>query len=77
MYAKKPPNTNYANQNTRYAKQNTKYAKQNTEYTKQNTSIYALLWHTFYRPEKYGGIPRMTNMSYGVERIKDRHFFIS
>ena len=27
--------------------------------------IYALFWRTFYRPKKYGGVPKMTNMRYG------------
>ena len=26
--------------------------------------IYALFWRTFYRPKKYGGVPKMTNMRY-------------
>ena len=50
-----------------------KYTKQNTKYAKQ---IYAVLsreifvanlrtfWRTFYRPKKYGGVPKMTIIRY-------------
>ena len=50
---------------------NTKYAKQNTKYwftlfvVRQFLSqIYALFWRTFYRPKKYGGVPKMTIIRY-------------
>ena len=32
--------------------------------------IYALFWRTFYRPKKYGGVPKMTNIRYAF-RIWD------
>ena len=32
--------------------------------------IYALFWHTFYRPKKYGGVPKMTNMRYDGDEVE-------
>ena len=67
--------TKYANQNTKYAKQNTKYAKQNTKYwftlfCREINFVANLrtFWRTFYRPKKYGGVPKMTIMRYGTTR---------
>ena len=31
--------------------------------------IYALCWCTFYRPKKYGGVPKWTNIRYGLIEI--------
>ena len=32
--------------------------------------IYALFWRTFYRPKKYGGVPKMTNMRYAPRQLR-------
>ena len=65
--------TKYANQNTKYAKQNTKYAKQNTKYwftlfCREIIFVANLrtFWRTFYRPKKYGGVPKMTIIRYAL-----------
>ena len=64
--------TKFFNQNTKYAKQNTKYAKQNTKYwftlfCREIIFVANLrtFWRTFYRPKKYGGVPKMTIIRYG------------
>merc|ERR1712112_698582 len=75
-YAKK--NTKYAKKTPNTQKKNTKYAKKNTKYSKiLQIFIYAVLsrknfvpnsrtfWCTFYRPKKYGGVPKRTNIRYG------------
>ena len=63
--------TKFFNQNTKYAKQNTKYAKQSTKYwftlfCRQIIFVANLrtFWRTFYRPKKYGGVPKMTIIRY-------------
>ena len=78
-----PTKTPVRQKNTRYAKQN-KYTNQN-KHTNQNTKyvnlyskiliyvvlsrIYALFWRTFYRPKKYGGVPKMTIIRYGEKVV--------
>ena len=71
-YAKQ--NAKYAKQNTKY----TKYAISLKTNVNLHTKIliYAVLpreifvenlrisWRTFYRPKKYGGVPKMTNLRY-------------
>ena len=37
--------------------------------------IYALFWRTFYRPKKYGGVPKMTIIRYGFLRSKNAVFY--
>ena len=63
--------TKFSNKNTKYAKQNTKYAKQNTKYwftlfCREIIFVANLrtFWRTFYRPKKYGGVPKMTIIRY-------------
>ena len=76
-YAKKY--TKYANKTPTTPKKNTKYAKKNTKYSKiLQIFIYAVLsrknfvpnsrtfWCTFYRPKKYGGVPKRTNIRYAT-----------
>ncbi len=64
-YAKKTPNT----QKTPNMQKNTKYSKKFHlrcfVAKKILFQIYALCWCTFYRPKKYGGVPKWTNMRYG------------
>ena len=63
--------------NTNYAKKNNKYAKKtpNTpKYSKFSFTLFCrekffvpnsrTFWCTFYRPKKYGGVPKWTNMRY-------------
>ena len=62
-------NIKYDNQNTKYANQNTKYANQKVRLFCREAIFLANLrtfWRTFFRPKKYGGVPKKTNMSYGV-----------
>ena len=33
---------------------------------RQLSGVYALFWHTFNRPKKYGGVPKMTNIRYAI-----------
>ena len=74
-YAKQ--NTKYANQNAKYAKQNTKCANSIKRVCQTNNYWFTLFcrdaifvanlrtfWRTFYRPNKYGGVRKMTNMRY-------------
>ena len=66
-YAKKPQ---LCQKNTKYAKKapNTpKYSKFSfTLFCREKIlfQIYALCWCTFYRPKKYGGVPKWTNIRY-------------
>ena len=76
--------TKFSNQNTKYAKQNTKYAKQNTKYwftlfCREIIFVANLrtFWRTFYRPKKYGGVPKMTIIRYGILRYFWVHWGIS
>ena len=38
------------------------------------SQIYALFLRTFYRPKKYGGVPKMTNMRYAL-KTHDKNTF--
>ena len=74
--------TKFFNQNTKYAKQNTKYAKQNTKYwftlfCREINFVANLrtFWRTFYRPKKYGGVPKMTIIRYGNAPLVWRKFW--
>ena len=73
--------TKYAKKNTNYAKKQ-QICKKNTKYSKiLQIFIYAVLsrknfvpnsrtfWCTFYRPKKYGGVPKRTNIRYGYTLI--------
>ena len=71
--------TKFSNKNTKYAKQNTKYAKQNTKYwftlfCREIIFVANLrtFWRTFYRPKKYGGVPKMSIIRYDMDMDMDK-----
>ena len=79
LYLPQLPQPARAKQNTKYTNENSKYTNQNTkcEFDSPMQCCFTLLCRdtifvanfrtlrrTFYRPKKYGGVPKMTNIKY-------------